>query len=81
MNIIQEYYEIYNFPASVKLLSSFKKDCHTFKKKYIDDYLLKQKEHELLKVKQVKKKQIGHITAFSFEEPVSTSSENALAGC
>ena len=68
MNIIQEYYENYNFPASVKLLSLLNKDGHTFKKKDIDDFLIKQKEHELLKVKQVKKKQIGHITAFTFKE-------------
>jgi hypothetical protein len=55
MNIIQEYYENYNFPASEKLLRLLKKDGHIFKKKDIDDFLLKQKEHELLKVKQVKK--------------------------
>jgi hypothetical protein len=39
MNIVQEYYENYNFPASVKLLSLLKKDGHTFKKKDID-YLI-----------------------------------------
>jgi len=37
-------------------------------KKNIDDFLFKQKEYELLKVKQVKKKQIGHITAFTYKE-------------
>ena len=68
MNIIQEYYENYNFPASEKLLRLLKKDGHIFKKKDIDDFLLKQKEHELLKVKQIKKKQIGHITAFTYKE-------------
>ena len=55
MNIIQEYYENYNFPASEKLLRLLKKDGHYFKKKDIDEFLLQQKEHELLKVKQVKK--------------------------
>ena len=39
-----------------------------FKKKDIEDFLLKQKEHEMLKVKQVKKKQTGHITAFTYKE-------------
>ena len=68
MNIIQEYYENFNFPASAKLLSLLKKDGHSFKKKDIDEFLLQQKEHELLKVKQVKKKQIGHITAFTYKE-------------
>ena len=68
MNIIQEYYENYNFPESEKLLRLLKKDGHIFKKKDIDDFLLKQKEHELLKVKQIKKKQIGHITAFTYKE-------------
>ena len=38
------------------------------KKKDIDDFLAQQKEHEMLKVKQVKKKQMGHITAFTFKE-------------
>ena len=68
MNIIQEYYENFNFPASEKLYRLLKKDGHNFKKKDIEDFLLKQKEHEMLKVKQVKKKQIGHITAFTFKE-------------
>ena len=68
MNIVQEYYENYNFPGSEKLYRLLKKDGHNFKKKDIEDFLLKQKEHEMLKVKQVKKKQIGHITAFTFKE-------------
>ena len=58
----------FNFPASEKLYRLLKKDGHNFKKKDIEDFLLKQKEHEMLKVKQVKKKQIGHITAFTFKE-------------
>ena len=33
MNIIQEYYENYNFPASEKLLRLYKKDGHSLKKK------------------------------------------------
>ena len=45
-----------------------KKDGHNFKKKDIDDFLAKQKEHEMLKVKQIKKKQTGHITAFTYKE-------------
>ena len=53
MNIVQEYYENYNFPASEKLYRLLKKDGHNFKKKDIDDFLAKQKEHEMLKVKQV----------------------------
>lgn len=65
---IAEYYENYNFPASEKLYRLLKKDGHNFKKKDIDDFLAKQKEHEMLKVKQVKKKQTGHITAFTYKE-------------
>jgi len=68
MNIIQDYYENFNFPASEKLYRLLKKDGHNYKKKDIEDFLLKQKEHELLKVKQVKKKQLGHITAFTYKE-------------
>jgi IS30 family transposase len=68
MNIVQEYYENYNFPGSEKLYRLLKKDGHNFKKKDIDDFLAKQKEHEMLKVKQVKKKQTGHITAFTYKE-------------
>ena len=49
---IAEYYENYNFPASEKLYRLLKKDGHNFKKKDIEDFLLKQKEHEMLKVKQ-----------------------------
>ena len=56
------------FSSIRKTIKFVKKNGHTFKKKDIDDFLLKQKEHELLKVKQVKKKQIGHITAFTYKE-------------
>ncbi len=54
-NIIKEYYEKYNFPASQKLYQLLKENGHDIKKKDIETFLSKQKEHEMLKVKQVKK--------------------------
>ncbi len=53
--IIKEYYQKYNFPAIQKLNQILKENGHDFKKKDIENFLLKQKEHEMLKVKQVKK--------------------------
>ena len=58
MSIIQEYYEKYNFPAIQKLCQILKENGHNIKKKDIENFLLKQKEHEMLKVNQVKKKTI-----------------------
>ena len=37
MNIIQDYYENFNFPASEKLYRLLKKDGHNFKKTDIED--------------------------------------------
>ena len=68
MSIIQEYYQKYNFPAIQKLYQILKENGHDIKKKDIENFLLKQKEHEMLKVKQVKKKQLGHITSFTYKQ-------------
>jgi ribosomal protein L21E len=65
---MKEYYEKYNFPAIQKLYQLLKENGHDIKKKDIENFLLKQKEHEMLKVKQVKKKQLGHITAFTYKQ-------------
>jgi len=67
-DIIKEYYDKYNFPASQKLYQLLKENGHSIKKKEIENYLLKQKEHEMLKVKQIKKNKLGHITAFTYKE-------------
>ena len=68
MSIIQEFYEKYNFPAIQKLYQILKENGHNIKKKDIENFLLKQKEHEMLKIKQVKKKQLGHITSFTYKQ-------------
>jgi hypothetical protein len=68
MSIIQEYYQKYNFPAIQKLNQILKENGHDIKKKDIENFLLKQKEHEMLKVKQIKKKQLGHITSFTYKQ-------------
>ncbi len=54
-NIIKEYYEKYNFPAIQKLYQLLKENGHDIKKKI---------------QKQVKKKQLGHITSFTYKQNV-----------
>lgn len=66
--IIQNYYEDYNFPSVEKLYSLLKKNDIHIKKKEIINYLSNQKEHEMLKVKKVVKKKQGHITAITYKQ-------------
>jgi hypothetical protein len=68
-NIINEYYEKYNFPAVQRLYKLLKQDGHKITTKDIQSFLNKQKEYEMLKVKQTKKKKLqGHITAITYKE-------------
>lgn len=67
-NVIEEYYLKYNFPASAKLYKLLKEDGHDIQLKEVRGFLANQKEHEQLKIKQVKKKQSGHITAFTYKQ-------------
>ena len=54
--IIQQYYEDYNFPSLEKLYSLLKKNNIDVKKEEVKIYLSNQIEHEMLKVKKVQKK-------------------------
>lgn len=67
-DLINDYYKTYNFPASAKLYKLLKEDGHDVRLKEVKDFLANQKEHEQLKIKQVKKKQAGHITAFTYKQ-------------
>jgi hypothetical protein len=65
---IKEYYEKFNFPAVEKLFTLLKNDGVDIKRKEVNEFLMKQKEHEMLKINQVKKKKGGHITAFTYKQ-------------
>ena len=66
-NIIEQYYEQYNYPSVDKLYKYLKADGHKTTKKYIDEYLSKKmKSNNLKKLKKVKK--MGHILSNSPNE-------------
>ena len=62
-NIIEEYYNNYNFPSKDKLYKLLKDDGHEIKRKDIDLYLSKQEEAQVFKEAKKSKKKNGHITA------------------
>jgi hypothetical protein len=56
-NIIEQYYEQYNYPSVDKLYKYLKADGHKTTKKYIDEYLSKKMKSNNLKIfKKVKKR-------------------------
>lgn len=67
-DLINDYYKNFNFPASAKLYKLLKDDGHDIRLKEVKDFLANQKEYEQLKIKQVRKKQAGHITAFTYKQ-------------
>lgn len=66
--IIEEYYEKYNFPSIEKLFKILKDDGFNIKKNEIKEYLSQQTEQEQLKIKKPKKKKQGHIIALTYKE-------------
>ena len=48
-DIIEQYYENFNYPSADKLYKLLKDDKHDVKKKDIIDYLNKQEEAQILK--------------------------------
>jgi hypothetical protein len=62
-DIIEQYYENYNYPSVDKLYKLLKDDKHDVKKKDIQDYLNKQEEAQILKETKKTKSQLGHITS------------------
>ena len=55
-NIIEQYYEQYNYPSVDKLYKYLKADWHKTTKKYIDEYLSKKmKSNNLKKLKKARK--------------------------
>ena len=56
-NIIEQYYEQYNYPSVDKLYKYLKTDGHKTTKKYIDEYLSKKmKSNNLKKLKKARRK-------------------------
>jgi hypothetical protein len=62
-DIIEEYYNNFNFPSVDKLYKLLKEDGHKIKKKDIEAYLSKQEEVQIFKEKKITKSQQGHITS------------------
>ena len=62
-DIIEQYYENFNYPSADKLYKLLKDDKHDVKKKDIIDYLNKQEEAQILKETKKTKSQLGHITS------------------
>jgi len=62
-NIIEEYYNNFNYPSIDKLYKLLKADGHDIKKKDIESYLNKQQEAQVFKEAKKTKNQLGHITS------------------
>ena len=62
-DIIEEYYNNFNFPSVDKLYKLLKADGHDIKKKDIETYLSKQQEAQVFKEAKKSKQQLGHITS------------------
>ena len=62
-DIIEQYYEAYNFPSVNKLYTLLRDDKHDVKKKDIEDYLNKKEEVQIFKEAKKSKKKLGHITS------------------
>lgn len=67
-NIINQYYETYNFPNIDKLYKLLKEDGHKVNKSDIKEFLSKQKEHQQFKEIRTTKKKQGYITAMTPNE-------------
>lgn len=68
MDIINKYYEKFNYPSQDKLFKIMKSNGENITRKDIQTFLNKQYEYEMLKVNQKKKNKQGHITAFTFKQ-------------
>ena len=62
-DIIEQYYEAYNFPSVNKLYTLLRDDKHDVKKKDIEEYLNKKEEVQIFKEAKKSKKKLGHITS------------------
>lgn len=59
--IIEQYYEAYNFPSSEKLYQIIKKNNHKITKQQIENYINKKEEVQILKETKKNKNKLGHI--------------------
>ena len=62
-DIIEEYYNNFNFPGVDKLYKLLKDDGHKIKKKDIEIFLSKQQEAQVFKEAKKSKQKLGHITS------------------
>ena len=62
-DIIEEYYNNFNFPSVDKLYKLLKADKHDIKKKDIENFLNKQEEAQVFKEAKKSKQKLGHITS------------------
>jgi len=62
-DIIEQYYENFNYPSADKLYKLLKDDNHNVKKKDVKDFLDKQEEAQILKETKKSKSELGHITS------------------
>ena len=60
-DIIEEYYNNFNYPSVDKLYKLLKADGHDIKKKDIETYLNKQQEAQVFKEAKKSKQQLGHV--------------------
>jgi len=61
--LIEKYYNEYNYPSIDKLYKLLKDDGHSIKKKDIESYLSKQEEAQIFKETKKVKSKLGHITS------------------
>jgi hypothetical protein len=61
--LIEKYYNEYNFPGVDKLYKLLKEDGHSIKKKDIESFLNKQEEVQIFKETKKVKSKLGHITS------------------
>ena len=67
-DIIEKYYDLYNYPSVDKLYKYMKDDDYDIKKSDIKKYINNKEEVQILKESKSSKKQYGHIVAFKPNE-------------
>ena len=64
-DIIEQYYENFNYPSNEKLYKLLKSDGHKIKMKDIESFLSKKEEVQIFKEQKKIKSKLGHITSMS----------------
>lgn len=67
-DIIEQYYNEYNFPSAQKLYKILKDDKHNITQKEIKSYLDTQLQEQLMKQQTEKRKDMGHIISIDENE-------------